>query len=188
MGWNQIAWADVAARPWRNGGGITHELVVWPPQGEWQWRITVAEVAAGGPFSRFDGVDRWFAVLGGAGVRLDIAGRSYMLDVDSAPLQFDGAADTHCTLVDGPSQDFNLMLRRGKSPLQTRLESLKGDFDILINAPKIIAIQTINTWATARIDSEIIKIPPQTLAWRHFERIGALRLHSENALCMELAI
>ena len=110
MGWHLIALADVAATPWRNGGGITRELAVWPPQGDWQWRMSVAEVVASGPFSRFEGVERWFAVLSGAGVRLDIARHAHTLDAASAPLQFDGAANTQCTLLAGPTQDFNLMV------------------------------------------------------------------------------
>ena len=73
MSWNVVRLADVAATPWRNGGGVTRELVAWPPQGEWQWRMSVAEVESSGPFSRFEGVQRWFAVLSGEGVALDIA-------------------------------------------------------------------------------------------------------------------
>ena len=46
MGWHIIHLTDVAATPGRNGGGVTRELAVWPPQGEWAWRMSVAEVAA----------------------------------------------------------------------------------------------------------------------------------------------
>ena len=36
--------AQVAPTPWRNGGGLTRELLVWPPLAdEWQLRITLAE-------------------------------------------------------------------------------------------------------------------------------------------------
>ena len=34
-------------------------------------RISVADIEAHGPFSNFEGVDRWFGVLQGEGVRLD---------------------------------------------------------------------------------------------------------------------
>ena len=113
MSWNVVNLADVAATPWRNGGGVTRELVVWPPEGEWQWRMSVAEVESSGPFSRFEGVQRWFAVLSGAGVALDIAGECHTLTADSAPLAFDGTASTDCQLLDGATQDFNLMVRGG---------------------------------------------------------------------------
>ena len=72
MGWHIIHLTDVAATPWRNGGGVTRELAVWPAQGEWAWRMSVAEVDRSGPFSRFEGIERWLAVLQGNGVQLDV--------------------------------------------------------------------------------------------------------------------
>ena len=55
-----------------------------------------------------------------------------------------------------------------------------------VNAPKVIAIWAINTWATARFDSEIIKIPPQSLAWRLFEHAAEVTLETDGALWMEI--
>ena len=222
MGWHLTALADVAATPWRNGGGITRELAVWPPQGDWHWRISVAEVAASGPFSRFEDVERWFAVLSGAGVRLDIAGNAHTLNDNSAPLQFDGGADTQCTLLGGPTQDFNLMVRGagvraaarsapcpppalrapplpaqnalppslldGARATDARMLRVTALAHIVIDAPKIIAVYAINTWAIALFDSEAIHIPPQTLAWRRFEQTGTVSLQAENALWMEIPL
>ncbi|WP_413880799.1 HutD family protein [Candidatus Aalborgicola defluviihabitans] len=72
MSWHVVHLADVAATQWRNGGGLTRELASGPAGADWQWRLSVAEVAADGPFSRFEGVTRWFAVLQGAGVVLRV--------------------------------------------------------------------------------------------------------------------
>jgi environmental stress-induced protein Ves len=72
MGWHIIHVTDVAPTPWRNGGGVTRQLAVWPAQGEWAWRMSVAEVDRSGPFSRFEGIERWLAVLQGNGVQLDV--------------------------------------------------------------------------------------------------------------------
>ena len=222
MDWHLTTIADVAATPWRNGGGVTRELAVWPPEGEWQWRMSVADVTADGPFSHFEGVQRWFAVLQGAGVTLDISGVRHGLTTDSAPLQFDGAADTQCTLLAGPTQDFNLMVRAPEAwateysaprpppalrdpplPAQStqspsllacskpdvvRMLRITAPTSIALDAPKIVAVCAINTWATALFNSQSIKIPPETLAWRHFEQSGILTLHSENALWMEIPI
>jgi environmental stress-induced protein Ves len=41
--------------PWKNGGGVTRELLAWPGGGDWQVRISVAEIEADGPFSSFPG-------------------------------------------------------------------------------------------------------------------------------------
>ena len=111
MTWHVIYLADVAPRPWKNGGGTTRELVAWPDAAHWVWRMSVAEVAQSGPFSRFDGVQRWFAVLGGAGVALTHNGHRHALTVRSPPFCFDGGAPTGCELMEGPTQDFNLMTR-----------------------------------------------------------------------------
>ena len=119
--------ADVAATPWRNGGGVTRELVAWPPEGEWLWRMSVAEVETSGPFSRFDGVQRWFAVLSGAGVALDIDGERHTLTAESSPLAFDGAAPTDCQLLNGATQDFNLMVRGAGARVAVRSAQVKEE-------------------------------------------------------------
>jgi hypothetical protein len=109
------------AQPWRNGGGRTRELFTWPGgDAPWQLRISVADIDADGPFSAFDGVDRWFAVLQGAGVELDLPGGRRTLTCSSPPLRFDGRAAPGCRLIAGPTRDFNLMLRHraGQALLQ----------------------------------------------------------------------
>ena len=63
--------------PWKNGGGVTRELLRLPAgSGEdWTLRISVADIAADGPFSPVPGITRWFAVLTGAGVAADASTR-----------------------------------------------------------------------------------------------------------------
>ncbi|MCG3056381.1 HutD family protein, partial [Escherichia coli] len=63
----------IAPTPWKNGGGATREIAVWPPGAAMEsfaWRISVADIADDGPFSAFPGVDRQIALLEGAGVHL----------------------------------------------------------------------------------------------------------------------
>ena len=72
-----VALADTPPVPWRNGGGLTRELLAWPDGGDWAVRVSVAEIEADGPFSTFPGVERWFAVLEGGGVALTIAGTEH---------------------------------------------------------------------------------------------------------------
>ena len=100
---------------WKNGGGLTRDLLLWPPGAgidHWALRISVAEVARSGPFSAYPGVARWFCVLQGEGVRLALAGGEQTLTPDSAPLHFDGAAAPGCTLLAGPTLDLNFMARQ----------------------------------------------------------------------------
>ena len=105
--------AGAAAQPWRNGGGVTRELLAWPAQAEdWTLRVSVARIDRDGPFSRFDGIERWFAVVQGAGVSLRFAQHTNELTPASAPLCFDGAQAPGCALRAGATVDLNLMLRR----------------------------------------------------------------------------
>ena len=102
---------SVAARPWRNGGGVTRELLAWPSAREWRVRISVADIDRDGPFSTFAGVQRWFAVLQGSGVALTVDGVEHRCTSDGDALAFAGDATTACHLIDGPTRDLNLMLR-----------------------------------------------------------------------------
>ncbi len=104
---------QVTPQRWRNGAGFTRELLAWPGAADWQLRISVADIDADAPFSAFPGVDRWFAVIEGAGVVLQLPGGAHTVSGDTAPLHFAGEAAPGCTLIDGPTRDLNLMARRG---------------------------------------------------------------------------
>jgi hypothetical protein len=110
---NVVRLADCPYVPWRNGGGRTRELLAWPSAQEWQVRVSVAEIEADGPFSAFPGIDRWFAVLDGAGVILTLPSGERIVRPGDRALAFSGAAAPGCRLIDGPTRDLNLMLRRG---------------------------------------------------------------------------
>jgi environmental stress-induced protein Ves len=112
-----LALDAVAPTPWRNGGGLTRELLTWPADAAWNARISVADVDADGPFSSFPGVERWFAVIAGGGVDLDFGDANERMTPDAAPLRFDGARAPMCRLLDGPTRDLNLMLRGARGAM-----------------------------------------------------------------------
>ena len=110
-----VSLEHTAPQPWRNGGGVTQELLAWPAAEvaalNWQLRISVARIEKGGPFSAYPGVERWFAVVQGEGVVLRFANRRVMLGAGSEPVRFEGASAPGCDLLAGPTQDLNLMAR-----------------------------------------------------------------------------
>lgn len=114
--------ASVPPQPWRNGGGVTRELLAWPPGSgaDWQLRVSVAEIERDGPFSPFPGVQRCFAVLEGAGVVLALPEGERAITRDSLPVEFDGACAPGCRLIDGPTRDLNLMARQAGGRLSLR--------------------------------------------------------------------
>ena len=103
--------------PWKNGGGVTRQIAIFPPGSDmngFDWRISTAEVAQDGPFSRFEGIDRRLYILDGAGLELRFGGgtRSTLRPADH--LDFAGEAEVHGALLRGPVTDLNIMVRRDR--------------------------------------------------------------------------
>lgn len=127
--------ADYVRTPWKNGGGSTREIC--RDQGEgldgFGWRLSIADIEQGGPFSTFAGYNRIITVLEGEGMRLQVDG------VDSGalrafePFAFSGDSAVSCELINGPIQDFNLIY----SPVRftARLQWLNGDAPLQLNEP-----------------------------------------------------
>ena len=188
MTWHVVRLEDVPATPWRNGGGMTRELAVWPHAADWTWRMSVAEVGQSGPFSSFEGVDRWFAVLAGSGVQLMVDQQTHHLTAAQHPFFFDGAASTDCKLTDGATQDFNLMVQRSRASAQ--MVRVSGNLEVAVDSAtndlKMIAIYVINTGATVLFNGEALYLPAASLAWRAVDQPASMRITSSNALWMEI--
>jgi environmental stress-induced protein Ves len=107
--------SDCPPQAWRNGGGQTRELLCWPPHSapdDWALRVSVADIDRSGLFSAYPGIERWFAVLEGRGVALELPDGRHTLGPDGGTLRFDGEAAPAAHLIAGPTRDLNLMLRR----------------------------------------------------------------------------
>jgi hypothetical protein len=105
--------ADVAWQPWRNGRGRTRELLAWPDARDWRVRLSVAEIDEAAPFSAFEGVERWFAVIEGGGVELCVDGHVHRMLPGTAPLRFCGDASVDGSPIAGTTRDLNLMVQGG---------------------------------------------------------------------------
>jgi uncharacterized protein len=105
--------------PWKNGGGETVEIAVFPPEAPldaFDWRISMATVACDGPFSTFEGVDRTLTILSGAGMILTVNDQPEVtLTRTSEPLSFPADVATSAVLVDGTVIDLNVMTRRKRT-------------------------------------------------------------------------
>jgi environmental stress-induced protein Ves len=110
--------ADYVRMPWKDGGGRTTQIASHPAGATlaaFDWRVSIAEVAADGPFSRFPGVDRTIVMIAGAGMRLEGDGHAVELRAPYEPYAFSGDDGIACALMAGPVRDFNLMVRRGRA-------------------------------------------------------------------------
>lgn len=121
---------QLACTPWKNGGGTTREITCAPTgsgMDDFQWRLSIAEIAASGPFSAFAGVDRTITLLSGDGVRLFTANGQidHLLNQPLQPFAFAGDAVLDCQLLGSTCQDFNVMVRRsfGQAQVQPRQQA-----------------------------------------------------------------
>ena len=108
---------------WRNGAGWTREIHAEPRDAramsavsageDWDWRLSIAEIEQDAAFSAFPGVERELVLLSGNGLHLDLDdGQSHLLQPPHGRLRFAGERDVHGRLVEGRTEDFNLMWRR----------------------------------------------------------------------------
>lgn len=104
-------YAQLPVSRWRNGGGVTREIISYPPgESRFAWRASIATIEADGPFSPFPGVDRVITLLHGAPVTLRGAHTAQRL-LPHQPWAFPGE-ETIEAQVSGRCEDFNIMTRR----------------------------------------------------------------------------
>jgi environmental stress-induced protein Ves len=108
-----IRYADYVETPWKNGGGVTHEIARSDESSEPDWRISLATIDRDGPFSDFTGFDRTIVPLDGGGFELSFDnGDVVVLDRRCVPFRFAGEKKVRCRLLDGRSRDLNAMALR----------------------------------------------------------------------------
>jgi environmental stress-induced protein Ves len=97
---------------WRNGLGWTREIHAAPADiaDAWDWRLSIAEIEADGPYSAFPGIEREQVLLSGEGLELDFGadGRRLLLPPHGRQ-RFGGAAAVQARLQAGRVEVFNLM-------------------------------------------------------------------------------
>ena len=115
--------AEYWPQPWKNGGGVTHEIVRWPdsrgpgrapdPTAAYDIRISLAEDRVAAPFSKFPGFRRWSFLAGEAPIVLDVAGVRHELTALGDHLEVPGDVAISCDLPEGPTRLLNFLVRDG---------------------------------------------------------------------------
>jgi len=138
-----VRFTELTAVPWRNGGGVTREVVSAGgsgPQG-FDWRISIAEVNEPGPFSAFPGVDRIITVVEGEGMDLVIDGVEHALGLHEL-LRFDGASRSSCTRLAGPVRDLNVMTRSDRLSATVAIRDLSETRPIAVDGGQVLVLLT----------------------------------------------
>jgi environmental stress-induced protein Ves len=140
--------SDQRAMPWKNGGGVTYEVAVFPPGASldtFDWRVSMARVESNGPFSQFPGIDRSLAIMQGDGLRLVVDGGDAKLGPRSQPLVFAGDIPVSAALKGGPIIDINVMTRRGIWRHRMTCEPLTGALTVTANADTTVMVVRTGT-------------------------------------------
>jgi environmental stress-induced protein Ves len=160
--WHQIRLQDTPVSPWKNGGGTTQSLVCWPNPSDWVFRMSVARIDSDGPFSEFKGVDRWFAVLSGEGVVLQFPERRVEAGALDAAVQFSGDLPCQCSLINGPTVDFNLMVQ-GVSANMARI--YRSPYIAKFKAQTTLAIFVVEAGGRVRMGAQNFELNANSLYW-----------------------
>lgn len=173
--------ADRVAVPWKNGGGLTREVAAYPPQsdlGNFDWRVSLAEVRRGGPFSSFPGVDRHMAVICGR-LELSISGRDALsLSSDTGPLSFPGEVPVYAEPRPEPVTDLNVMTRRGRFMARLTRCSVTVSTQVRLEADTTLLFALAQlTLRAASIDASLSALD----AVRFSANTGTLMVHSAAA-------
>ena len=146
--------ADYVTRPWRNGGGVSHEIA-W--HAEEDWRLGLAEIVRDGAFSDYAGFDRTLTIGQGQGLWLN----AHALGPD--PFSFRGEEAIAARVTAGPLVVVNAITRRGfcghevrRSPAQGRLSG--SDFVVALGGPVRASGETLQALDTLRLDGATVEV------------------------------
>jgi uncharacterized protein len=136
--------ANYRTMPWKNGMGSTTEIAISPADAkldDFDWRVSMAQVASDGPFSSFAAIERTLLVLEGNGLDLSVA-KQTTVRIDRGTIHsFPGDQPTSATLVDGPIVDLNVMSRRNIVNHDVQRIKLTGRQDFIVSAQTILVVE-----------------------------------------------
>ncbi len=179
----RILLSDITATPWKNGGGVTREIVrgVAPGPGrDWGWRFSIADVEQDGPFSIFPDTDRVIAVIDGDGMDLIDPDASITPLEPFLAVRISGDDALFGRLRTGPVRDLNIMTLRAhfeatldfrQGPLVANLEN--GNLDCLL-------IHSLSGHCAVRAgDGETHELAPAETLVHKGEDVFEIRLAAE---------
>jgi len=106
-----LRFAELSVMPWKNGLGVTRELVSvgGGAEGEFGWRLSMADIGVDAPFSMYAGIERHLAVVAGGPLELVVEGTARRIEIGGVET-FAGDATVSARPLEQPVTDLNLMV------------------------------------------------------------------------------
>lgn len=159
-------------QPWANGAGVTHEIARWGEGAAYDARLSVAELTARSPFSRFAGYDRWLAPDGELTLHLPDGLRRV---ARGEALAFAGELD-----VTGepavPTWELNVMVRRG---VVWSAEIVTGEVE-RVAAAGVTAVFAFGDRVRAEVAGQRVEVPARTTLLATSSTGFALTVHASE--------
>lgn len=113
--------------PWRNGQGITRDVVTHTgPGGALLWQVSIAELTRDADFSYFPECDRVFTPVSGGLVELSFRDGPFQPCALLRPVPFAGEWPARCRLAGPPARAFNVIADRRAYRAACEVVTLEG--------------------------------------------------------------
>lgn len=148
---NGLGWTREIARggsPMRGGALASDDPHFRAPDSQeapaYDWRLSIAEVDSDCEFSAFPGCDRVLMLLSGNGMQLAFDdGTAEVVAPPHGRIAFAGERGLQCRLLDGPTTDFNAIVRRDRCAMRVWHRPLVGSMVFFAETGVLWAIHLI---------------------------------------------
>jgi hypothetical protein len=168
-----------AMTPWKNGGGVTGQIAVFPDDAglaDFDWRVSLALVTDAGPFSAFPGVDRLMLVMEGR-LELEMPGADpLILQAGGPAAEFPGDAPVSARQPTSPVADVNVMVRRGRFTASLERRTIAGTAAVV--SQDVTMILSPVEGVSAAVGAQIRELDPGDVARIDAARGVLVRLRS----------
>lgn len=149
---------DYVTKPWKNGGGVTRDVLLWPASENFDIRVSLADIPPASTFSAFPGITRHITRLCGETMVLTFAdGQVEHLEL-LAPLTFDSGKAPTCEATGSAVRVLNVMTR--ESSWRASVEAITDGLHEKVQPCGLLLVHAVDGAWTARSGYSTLHFKP----------------------------